>query len=229
MQILYLDASGDPGEYKQKNSKHFALVGIAVTPELSYSISREIRSIINLHFEGLNPDERPKELHYNHLIQTKYPYNKINARALADDVFQIILKSDVTLFAMIINKEQHYSKYVRPWPVREVALEAMINRFERFLRRKNDIGMMVYDSESPFINKTLTELFEGFKKDGTAFVYPEHILDTVFFAPSETAPMLQVADFCAYAFFSKYEHNKMERYDQIKSKLDEYGERLFPG
>jgi len=228
MQILYLDASGDPGRYDGRNTKHFALVGLAVTPELSHALSKELRSITTLHFEALKPEEKPKELHYHDLIQKKYPYNKINAKALADDVFQILTKTEATLFAMIINKEQHYQKYARPWPVRELALESMTNRFQKYLARKDDIGMMVYDSESTLINKSLTELFEEFKKYGTAFIYPENILDTVFFTPSETAPMLQLADFCAYTFFSKYEHNKTERYEQIKSKLDEYGERYFP-
>ena len=54
------------------------------------------------------------------------------------------------------------------------------------------------------------------------------MLDTIFFTPSETAPVLQLADFCAYAFFSKYEHDKTDRYGQIKTKLDVYGEKRLP-
>lgn len=162
------------------------------------------------------------------LQNRKFPYNKISAKALADDVFQIIRDTELMLFAMIIDKEAHFAKYARPFPVREYALQAMTNRFQKYLARIKDYGMMVYDSESTPVNKSLTELFETFKADGTGFVYPVNILDTVLFTPSETAPMLQLADFCAYAFFSKYEHNKIDRYEQIKSKRDEYGERLFP-
>ena len=158
--ILYLDASGDDGRYVGTNTKNYALMGIAATPEISFTLSYCIRTLIDLHFENIPPEEKPKELHYVALRNPKHPYDKINTLALVDDVFKLLVKSDVTLFSMSVDKERHYKKYKEPWPPRELLLEHMINRFQKYLGRIGDIGMIVYDSESFRINKNMIELFE---------------------------------------------------------------------
>lgn len=225
MRILYLDGSGDPGRYVQSNTKHFVLCGIAAKPKISHELSDSVRDCVRNHFESVGA--QPSELHYVDLIQKRYPYNLINPKELADDVFDIISKGDISIFAVIINKETHFAKYVTPFPVKEFALDVMTTRFQKYLERVYEYGLMVHDDESNPINKSLIDLFEEFKTKGTAFIYPENVLDTLFFAKSDNTPMLQLADFCAYAFFSKYERDKIERYDQISNRIDTYGEKYF--
>jgi hypothetical protein len=67
--------------------------------------------------------------------------------------------------------------------------------------------------------KDLIELFEKFKQEGTLSTKPRNIIDTIFFFLSYTCPILQATDFFSYTIFSKYEHNKKGRYDQIVHKI----------
>lgn len=197
---------------------------MASKPEDWHGISEGVSDIIKRYFVGLVP---PKELHYSDLIHRKAPFNKINALPLAGEVFDLIAKLNVTLFAMVINKEEHWKRYLRPFPPPEYALEAMTNRFQRFLERQGAVGAMVLDRVGA-ADEALLKMFERFKTEGTMFQRPTRIIDTVFFTPSETSVLLQLADFCAYAVFSKFEHNKPKRFDQIQSKIDSYGLRVFP-
>lgn len=226
MFILYLDASGDPGQFTGKNSRYYVLAGLACKPEISHQTTTQVPRVLGKYFGGSIP--APRELHYSRLIQKKFPYNKIDAKSLADDIFDVMVGLDCVLFSMVLNKERHWLQYVRPLPPEEHMLEAMVNRFQWFLERKREVGMLVADSAGTPSDKAMLDVFEKFKADGTQFKQLRNIVDTVFFTPSHTSTTLQLVDFCAYAVFSKYERGKDERFKQIQPKLDEYGLREFP-
>lgn len=223
---LYLDASGDSGKYRGINSRFFVLCGIACKPELSYTCSNLFGELINKYFS--DPQKRPKKIRYYDLIHNRYPWNLIDNKAFADEFFSLVVSSDLTIFAMIIDKKAHWGQYVNPIEPYSLTLEMMMGRYQWFLKRNNDIGFVISDREDPTLMKKLVELFEGFKESGTAYIKMKNIIDTIFFAPSNTCPILQATDFCAYSVFSKYEHNKTDRYDIIKPKFDPYGEYKLP-
>jgi len=224
--VLYLDASGDPGKYRVKNTKYFILGGIACKPKITFECSKKLTKLIERYFP--DPSIKPKKIRYNSLIHNKYPWNKIDAKKFADEFFDLILAHDVTIFAMIVDKEAHWEQYAYPIPPYNLTLEMMMTRYQWFLERKKDIGMVVSDRESKGLMKVLLTLFEEFKEEGTIFKKLKNVIDTIFFAPSYTCPILQAVDFCSYAVFSKYEHNKFDRYNQIKLKFEQYGENKLP-
>jgi len=224
--ILYLDASGDPGKYRIKNTKYFVLGGIVCKPKITFECSKKLTELINQYFP--NPLLRPRKIRYTSLIHSKHPWNKIDKKKFADDFFGLITSSDLTIFAMIIDKKAHWKQYAYPIPPYNLTLEMMMGRFQWFLEKNNDIGMVVSDRESKGLMNALLDLFEGFKEKGTMYKKLKNIIDTIFFAPSYTCPILQAVDFCSYAVFSKYEHNKTDRYDQIEPKFDPYGEYKLP-
>lgn len=224
--ILYLDASGDPGKYRIVNSKHFVLAGIACKPKVTFKCSEKLSDLIEQYFP--NPLIRPKKLRYYNLIHNKYPWNTIDRKNFADDFFDLILSYETTIFSMIIDKEAHWEQYAYPIPPYNLTLEMMMGRYQWFLERNKDIGIVVSDRESRGLMKALLEIFESFKERGTLYKELKNLVDTIFFAPSYTCPILQATDFCAYAVFSKYEHNKTDRYNQIKSNFDPYGEYKLP-
>jgi hypothetical protein len=226
--ILYLDASGDSGVYQGKNTKHFVLTGVACRPIVSRMYSSIFAGMLRKYFPDKN--ERPKKIRYYDLIHERKPWNSIDRKNFADEFFKQILRGNaITLFSMIINKEAHYKQYSDPENPYNLALDMMITRYQWFLEQKNEYGLVVSDREDNNIMKILSDLFEKFKHKGTEYAELQNIVDTLFFAPSETCPMLEAADFCSYAFFSKYEHNKTERYDQIKHKIyKNYGEYKHP-
>ena len=202
------------------------LAGLACDPNIWHSTAQKLKAIVKSHFDAVG--EQPKELHYHDIIHKRYPYNKIDGKKLADDVFSLINSLDVTLFAMVLDKHAHSKKYVSPLPADQYMLEAMTNRFELFLRRINDVGIMVFDKVGGPSDHTLSVLFEEFKKKGTHFQQLTKVIDTIFFTPSETSVFLQLTDFVAYAVFAKYERGQDQRYKQIELKFDKFGLREFP-
>jgi len=224
--ILYLDASGDPGQYRGKNTKYFVLGGIACKPEVSFECSKKLNTLLEKYFP--DPTIRPKKVHSHSLRTNRYPWNQIDGQKFADELFNLITSSDITIFSMIIDKEAHWKQYVSPIEPYNLTLEMMMGRYEWFLERNKDIGIVVSDRENSALMDSLIILFERFKEKGTEFKKLKAIIDTIFFAPSYTCPVLQTVDFCSYAVFSKYEYNNLNRYNQIKTKFDPYGEYKLP-
>lgn len=226
VKILYIDASGDPGRYKGSNSKHFVLGGLVTDPECAHRCGTRTRDQIEKYFP--DPQVRPKKIHYNSLVTKKYPWNLIDRKSFADDIFEIILSEDFTLFSIVINKETHWSQYVTPAEPYPFALEMMVERYQHYLERIDSIGMIVADRENKNLMKVLLELFERFKEKGTSFKKMTNILDTIFFAPSRTCPILQLSDYCAYSVFVHFERNHSNRFTEITPLFDKYGLKTFP-
>lgn len=226
MKILYLDSAGDTGFPRKGSSKFYVLAGISADPLTWHPTSDKIKQIKDRHFGQIK--QVPRELHYHDIINNRFPYNMMaSKKQLADEVFDVIRSGDFVLFAMVLDKERHWNKYANPEPPALHMFEAMINRFERYLRRVNDVGAIVMD-KSGAQDKALVTTFEIYKVTGTYYQPITKIIDTVFFTPSETSVFLQMCDFVAYAVWSKYERNKADRFGEIESKFDSYGIRTFP-
>jgi hypothetical protein len=226
MHILYLDASGDAGQYTGKNSKFYVLAGMAVKPDTWDQTKRTVEGITAKHFA---PNSPPSELHASPIMNQKPPFNKIQPVPLMDEVYTLITKLDFTLFAVVVDKVKHWKQYVTPFPPQDLTLDQMVSKFEWFLERTQDVGIIVYDKAGGGYDSHLLLLFERFRRGGTTFKKPDRIMDTVFFTASETAIFLQLVDFCAYAVYCSFEHPTSSdprysfaraKYGQISVKFD---------
>lgn len=219
MRILYMDASGDPGEHQpKKNSRYYVLCGIACTPGTVQTIAPQFDAIIYSHFlaKGITP---PEKLHYWELINNREPYKRIDRKKLADDIFDLIIRSRFDLLGVCFDKVKCSRR-----PVVDHALEAMTMRYQTYLEKHNyDLGMIISDRENENVQKSLQKLFKEFKRTGTRFKEINNILDGLYFAPSSNAPCLQLADFCAYAVRCSHERGDKDRVDQIKFKFNKSG------
>jgi len=219
MRILYMDASGDPGEHQPGlNSRDYVICGIACQPGSVQTIARQFDAIVNLHFlsKGVQP---PEKLHYWELINNREPYKQIDGRKLADDIFDLVVKSRIDLLGVCLNKVKCQSQ-----PHVDQALEAMTMRFQTYLEKhENDLGMIIADREDEAVQKSLRALFHLFKTQGTRFKRIQNILDGIYFAPSSNAPCLQLADFCAYSIRCASERGQHDRLDQIERKFKNSG------
>jgi len=224
--ILYLDASGDPGQYRGKNTKYFVLAGMACQPETTYDCSKNLERLLNKYFPKPNP--RPKKIRYYPCIHNKFPWNQINSKDFADELFGMIINADVTLFGMIIDKVELWRQYAYPANPYQLALSFMMESYQWFLERNDELGMVVSDRENTSLMKILLQHFENLKEMGTEYKKMENIIDTIFFSPSKTCANLQTVDFCAYSIFRKYERGIDDRFNQILLKFDPHGLKVFP-
>lgn len=90
---------------------------------------------------------------------------------------------------------------------------------------KTEKGIIVFDTKTRWQDKKLRDLQDSFHRRGTSARQIKHIIETIFFVPSESSPIVQIADFCAYAVFSKYEHKREELFKKIETKFDTYKDR----
>jgi len=228
MYILYIDSSGQIAKFvPQKTTRHYVLAGLTAKPESWHSVKDQVDALKAKYFP--DPSTRPKELHCRTLQKGRFPYSGIDRFALENDLLGLIGALDVTIFGMVLDKERHWQQYVYPWPPHIHMLEAMMNRFQWFLERANEPGLIV--SDEPGSNKERTELLnavEHYKTTGTMFKPLRNVIDTIFFTRSETSVFLQLADFCAYAIFRVKERNDPSRYNRIRDRVDPYGLRQFP-
>jgi hypothetical protein len=224
--LLYLDASGDPGQYRGKNTRFFVLGGLICSPETTHDYAKDFNDLVDTFFPKGGP--RPKKIHYSNLINNKYPWNLVDKKKFADELFDLILSNELTLLASVIDKEKHWNTYAFPIHPHNLSLEFIVEQYEHYLERNDDIGMVIADRESGDLMKSLLESFERFKEMGTSYKKLNKMFNTLFFAPSYTCPMLQTVDFVAYAVFSAYEREKSDRFDQIREKFDLHGLKIFP-
>jgi len=173
------------------------------------------------------------ELHYAELIARKGAYGLLTSDqrvALADEVFAITKSVSPTIFAIVVDKLKHYQKYKTPEMPNQLSLRFLATHFSKFLQQNNDYGMMIYDSTQGRSDRFLRDFIARAKKEGLVLQTwedpfrtqnkLERVIESIFFIESELSPVVQLADFCAYAVFSKYEHGKDDRFKEIAGLID---------
>lgn len=229
MYFLYVDESGDPGY--GSSCRHFVMLGAILHESKWKNLTAQIRAIKKKFFSG-NVDLI--EMHYYNLRRAKPPFDKLNKSQrtkLAEEIFALIGSYDLTLLAVVIDKEKHRLKYRFPGTPDLLSFELLIERFDMFLDRqqekdKTEKGIVVFDTKTRWQDRKLRELQDSFHRKGTSARQINNIIETIFFVPSESSPIVQISDFCAYAAFSKYEHKKEEIFKKIENKFDTFKGKL---
>ena len=130
MYYLYIDESGDVGDYRDKSdkiihgsSKYFTLAGIIVEDETRIEFEEEFDRLIYETFDGVDLGSDFK-LHYQPLRQKHYPYNQIPDELrwnLSDTIFNWIANGDCWLLSITIDLDKH-CKYKKPADPRAYSL-----------------------------------------------------------------------------------------------------------
>lgn len=213
---------------------------MAISHEKWFAAYNGIEQIRRAYFPQI-PQSFP-EVRYGDLINRRGLWNTINdseRKKFADDVFSLIFSLEPTLFAIKVDKIRHFLKYQFSYlgvePARQLAIRFMVPRFSKFLDRKKETGIMIYDSETVRIDGPLREfLFKGRMTgvilnsnpqfDPTAGFRTQNkldgIIETIFFVESRTSPMIQMADFCSYAIWSHFERGLSNRFKQLYPLFD---------
>lgn len=217
MQLLYIDASGDPGPFMGKNTRTYVLSGVAMSFKDWKFITDDVRSITSKYFGA---SEIP-ELHAKELMTGKYPFDKIDSVALATDITDFIKHAHVTLFGIVIDKVAYAkSKLGPPSTIVDKTLEEIVNRFHLYLQRHKAMGLIVSDTNQNGFDTSVRNTYEYFRRQGTTYVKLNRIVDTIFFTPSETAIGIQMADFVSYALKRNFEDSDNRVFKEIEKKFD---------
>lgn len=130
--------------------------------------------------------------------------------------------ADVRIFADAISKADFTTGKFSPY---EMAFEQIVSRFQTFLAKKGNLGLIVSDNNETAAPR-LTKLSRKFHKDGTLYKDIVNIVETPFFVDSALTSLIQMADLCAYALRRQIENSENALWDVIKPRVEQLGNAM---
>ncbi|GAT68984.1 hypothetical protein PS9374_04649 [Planomonospora sphaerica] len=189
MHMIYIDDSGQPSSARRGLGELVAVGGVIV-PEPA--IAGFDKALTAIRIELGIPDG--EEIKWNapkgsFLAQAGVEFRGRLRRRMLQAAIDMGIKS-----AVVIWDRGHLD-----WPKEKIApkiLDYLYERFDWFLREKDDVGVIIADepgggsrAERAWLAETL-----GLTSGGTRYATPERIVSPIVTAPSDHVPHLQLAD-----------------------------------
>ena len=231
MYHLYIDESGDEGDYLDENenvidgsSRYFTLGGIIVNDSDDQKFVDAYNDIITNYFSGITLPSNFK-LHYHPLRNKHSPYDQLKDEdrwKIPNDVFDIIKNLDCHLLSVTIDLDNHCKRYPNPVNPRAYALLLILERFQYFVEEQGSTGRAIYERFNAKMRKKAEMELKWLKKIPT-FPTPTNLsrLNKHVESGDPTAqPILNFADFFAYLPYLRRESNgkATKRWDEINFK-----------
>lgn len=210
MYIMYVDESGDPGQYTGANSAHYILSGLIVpVSEWSNSLERlvKFRKLIKA-TTGLH--ERI-EIHSSELIRI----NKIDEyrhipKTMRIAILKMFINEMPSIFpeSKIINICLDKQRLTQYSSFQEVGWTRLIQRYDTFLKKTQSKGIIVSDeSDEPVLRKLLRKMrvYNPVTSQLTGYYNPvvNNIIEDIFHRQSTNSFFIQAVDAIAHALYRK--------------------------
>lgn len=188
-------------------------------------MDKEVRDVTAKYFRPEQLDSNFR-LHYNPLIQGKHPpysqLTKSDRFELANDVFAIIGKSNCDLLSRTRRLDVHYQGTLKDVDPKSHLLLAILEDFQDFLEEKKSNGKVMFERfskrEREKLKKTMITLRHHVLLRFNLEL--KNILGDVQSGEPDKEPILQLADFFAYATQKMYasKNQKIDRWKSIQHK-----------
>lgn len=242
MHCLYLDESGDDGDYldangniRGKSSRYLVVGGILVEDSQTFPFHYEYLRIIDHYFLSkglvLHPDFK---IHYTHLkAGKKFPYNRLSVQErsnLADDMFNAVINFDCNLIAASIDIQRHCNRYGDRVNPKAYMLFICQERLDQFKQNNSVSTMTVYEEFNHIRKKIKDEITKLLNY--TSFPNPQNLRQIerqVRSGKPQQHPILQFADFIAHATWlhRTTPNQPNDKFDLFKHKFYNWGANSF--
>lgn len=210
MYLLYLDESGDTGNWQEQG--HFVIAGVGVYEFRIEALGNRLREVQKKYFQQITI---PIVFHATEIHSGKGIFRTLTKEAreqLLKDLYSIMNDyrfPNIVVFGAVIGVEDAKN----PFTDRSSVFEEVICGFNSFLvegyRLQRGVskgfgnkGLIIIDKNR---EEQYKQLLDTFQEEGTKYGYLANIVDIPYFARCNDTPMLQLADLCAYAIFRYYE------------------------
>lgn len=218
MYLLYLDESGDTGNWQEQSN--FVIAGIAVYEFYLDTLSNRLKGVQHKYFPQM---AFPIVFHATDIRSGKGIFRTLSPERreeLLGDLYSIIHEirfPNAAVFGADIGVEAAKN----PYQDRSSIFEEVISGFNSFLVIQRRIqlehkGLVIIDK---YREEQYKELLDAFQEQGTKYGYVANIVDIPYFARCRDTPMLQIADLCAYAIFRYYEKQDDKYFSQVLPRL----------
>lgn len=218
MYLMYVDESGDGGNYiSGGNSPHFILSGVIIEHKDWTSVLNRLKDFRKYLKKTYGLSTRD-ELHASELIRISK--NESYKRIRKSDRIKILrlfaenfwrMAPNVRIINICLNKvEVDVSGYKN---YSELAWNRLIQRYDRFLRSKKELGIIISDdTDEPMVRQLLRKMrifnpVGSHFGSGTYQATIENIIEDPFMRDSKHSYIVQAADIVAHLLYRK-EHPK---------------------
>lgn len=235
--FLYLDEAGI-----SKNSNHFILGGTIIHSNDWKDINEKITNLKKECFQDVYVDlkglrRRRKQYISKNVPNPFFKMEDIEVKDFSDKIFDILSERKVTLMASIINKNELNKIYgVNAWDPYILSFEFIIERFDKFLIKNNEYGMVQIEFGNKELSKNLRRAHDNFITHGTGFQQIEKIIESCNFVFGPKNNFTQLADIFINSIFRLFEYRNPDCYERYKPYIDcsltgqrlGYGIKYFP-
>lgn len=244
MRILYLDGTGGinwPTPAQSDAHDWFVLAGPALEPRENQEANHKLVKILGnfIPFEGIKDGEK-YEISYHDIHRGSGIFAGLSEDervSLTDDVFDVITNANPIIFATALNKKSHRAKYKNPLPPYQVAMQATMSRFSKYLTDNQEEGLVFADEESHKSDKDIIRKMDSLKRTGTTIRgrdyqpqtedYLEMLLNPLVMAASDMSGGLQLADVCSRAIWLHFANRKSDRYETLRPFFGTFSDRVI--
>lgn len=224
MYLLYLDESGDTGNWQQQ--KHFVIAGIGVYEFEIPTLGSKLKEAQKKYFPEITV---PIVFHATDIHSGRGLFRTLTKETreeLLKDLYSIICNNrfpKVVVFGAVIGIEDAKN----PSTDRRSVFEEVICGFNSFLvegykfqRSANkgfgNKGLIIIDKNR---EEQYKQLLDSFHDEGTKYGYLPNIVDIPYFARCHDTPLLQFADLSAYAIYRYYENQDNKYLELILPRI----------
>ncbi|MGE7621673.1 hypothetical protein ACQKMD_01100 [Viridibacillus sp. NPDC096237] len=155
----------------------------------------------------------------------------------------IIKEENYTIFSSSIDKFAHIRQYINPYPVYELCLEFILERYSFVLKEKGKKGLIVMESRGLKEDKKLLSTTIKLLDNGNCYHDSDDLkrIQGLYFNPKRTKnrklsfPQLELADLISYYIYRSIKNeSKTNDFVNIENKLYNfphykgYGVKVFP-
>jgi len=246
---MYIDESGDTAPISQKGKRFLILTGCIVDDKDRVGIEAELRIIKKKYFQDEDIEIKSNFLRYaNPDIALNSPlklHDRTQYNNLEAEITKYLQSLPVDLISVVIDKPAYWEQYPSQNPY-EIAYLYLLERFQKYLKSKNSLGVCIIDPregqvEKTFIGDSLEKIHHAMRwRDGQLWSKCPNIIERLLYSTSDGTIGIQIADLFCYPIFHVFEYNKMakeywrfsditmKKLNVVDGKLDGYGLKFFP-
>lgn len=227
------------------NNKWFTVTGVLIDIKHFNNIKEDIVELKERYWENGFYDGRRVVFHAKDIRKKQGPFNPkiIDIDNFVDDMNEILSGMPIKIYSANIDKLKHRLQYSTPYPVYELGIEFIIERFCFEMRRRRNNGIVLLESRGPKEDKTVLHKMKKLIDYGNDYSDKDNFdcISGVYFNPKRTHDgamsywPLEVSDIISYSI---YQHVKAEKetdtFNAIRRKIyghpDIHGKglKIFP-
>lgn len=248
--ILAIDENGIPSMKdllfpKNDLLQWFTITGVLFSKSDLQKFISDITDLKSKYWKNGCFNKKKVVFHSRDIRKKTGPFNPkfIDHSLFSKDIMNLISNNEFTLLSSSIDKFAHVRSYVTPYPVYDLCLEFILERFCYKLNQSNKKGIIVVESRGFKENKLLLEsalkiICHGNRYHESSFF--SNIIG-IYFNPKRTKnkklsyPQLELADLISYHIHNYIKTNyASDEFSLIESKFynypqyNGYGMKVFP-